>query len=177
MRLIFITAIILLFQFPALSQKSIKNYIHDSNKIAFTYHFNTVPYKVNNLKDSKEIDFINYSDEGKPGQYSLPAKELFIALPSFSKAKIKLIPLKTKNIQGIPKRNPRVISESDTSVAYDYFTSSEYSNKSSIKPLYVVKGYLWIKNYYCVHITVYQYRFNNSNILEELNDVKFQILI
>ena len=160
------------------SQVRLTKYSKNYNKISFNYEFNSI--KIIKHKDNNginKIEFENYINETLPGDYSLPHKELFIALSSYSKVTVNIIPQKINRIKGIPKLNPIIKMESDTSLIYDYTNQNKLNNSAIIKPLFRVNGYLWIGNYYCVHITVNQYRFNNQDIIEELSKAKIQIKI
>ena len=161
-----------------LPQNRINNYVHSNNKISFNYEFNSI--KIIKHKESNgryKIEFKNYINEALPGEYALPTKELFIALPAYSKVIVNVIPKKINKIKGIPQINPAIKMESDSSIFYDYTNQNKLNKSAVIKPLFSVKGYLWIGNYYSVQVTVNQYRFNNQDIIEELNKAEIQIKI
>jgi len=175
----FLILIILFFTLSViLPQNKLDNYKTTTSQISFIYTFKTIKYKKQKAINGRtEILFGNYQDESEPGNFSLPAKELFIALPSYSKVTVNIIPEKINKIKGIPQINPAVKMESDSSVIYNYSDGNKPNKPAVIKPLFSVKGYLWIGNYYSVHITVNQYRFNNRDIIEELNQAEIQIKI
>ena len=169
-----IIIVILLYNcFYILPQNLIKNYNYSKNKIKFSVVLKPTEYVTNIKNGLKRIQFINFFDESKPGSYSLPKKEFFISLPAYSKVTVNVIPKKINKIQGIPKTNPALSSINDSSFAYDFKIDKIKSN--NIEPLYKVDGYLWIRNYYCVQITVNQYRYNNNDIIEELNEMEVEL--
>ena len=168
--------IILLFNcFFILPQNLIKNYNHSEYYIKFKLLLKPTEYVINNKNGLKEIDFKNYFDESKPGKFSLPSKEIFISLPAYSKVLVNIIPKKTKKIQGIPRTNPSINLLNDSTTVYNYNFKNETITSKTVKPLFEVKGYLWIRNYYCVHISINQYRYNNNDIIEELNELEIEL--
>jgi len=172
-RIIFI--ILLYNSFFILPQNLIKNYNQSENNIKFNVNLKSVEYSINNKNGLREIEFKDYLDESKPGNYSLPSKEIFISLPYYSKVTVNLIPQKVNKIKGIPKINPILSALNDSSSVYNYDYTNENITSKKIEPLFKVQGYVWIRNYYCVHITINQYRYNNYDIIEELNEMEVEL--
>ncbi len=159
------------------SQNLLKNYKGSTGKIQFTYELKAVNY--NSLKNQgvTTIEFKNYLNESKPGEYILPQREIYISLPAYSKVDIQVIPKKVRRIKGIPSVNPVITLESDSCLQYQFNSKENLDRQYSIKPLVEIKGYLWIRNFYCVRILINQYRFNNVDIIEELNEAEFKLSI
>ncbi len=159
----------------SLSFSQLKNYIENDREISFSYSLPPLKYVYQqNSSGSQVVSFMGYTDESKPGEYSLPKQEIFIALPFYTTASVEIFPEKTGKIKGKPNINPLIIPESDTSVSYlnSEFTNLTAKNKN---PLILFKGYLWIKNYYCLHLSVQHYDYTGGNEITELQEVKISI--
>ncbi|HKI77598.1 MAG TPA: C25 family cysteine peptidase, partial [Ignavibacteriaceae bacterium] len=122
------------------------------------------------------IEFSDFEDVSNPGIYALPSREVFIALPSFSKISLKVTPLLENKIQGIPRINRLAKLKNDSSLTYQSVPLN-FVKINSMPPLFEIKGYLWIRNYYCVDIKINQYRYNNTDIISELKKAGIEITI
>jgi hypothetical protein len=165
-----ITFLLVLFYNVVFPQAILRNYNQTYNNLSFDVELVPASYTVNTDSYGKRIvKFQNYIDESLPGQYALPQKDLFIALPAYSKAKVSLNAKASERIQGIPYSNPLVVSESDSSLKYieskELDNPEKYIYKSN-NTLFEIKGYLWIRDYYCVHLRIRPYQYNNSDYIE-----------
>jgi len=159
------------------SQIKIENYKHNSNQIKANIIINSLEYKkTKNSSGNFNIEFSDFEDVSNPGTYALPSREVFIALPSFSKISLKVTPLFENKIQGIPRINRQVKLKNDSSLTYQSVPLN-FSKINSMPPFFEIKGYLWIRNYYCVDIKINQYRYNNTDIISELKKAGIEITI
>ncbi len=168
---------ILLFGRELFPQLKVESYSQSGSNISFELSLNPL-HKTSSVNTSGQniISFGNYYDESHPGNYALPSREIFIALPSFSRAEINVIPLAENRIEGVPAINPSVSLLNDSTLEYqktEHLLNKNYSAGS----LFKVRGYLWIRDYYCVALQLNQYRFNGADIINELKKVKINIKI
>jgi hypothetical protein len=154
-------------------QISINNYRQSLNKIEFEINLPGLPYQKNIKGDGLYVDFNNYMDESNPGSSALPGRDIIIALPSYSTVSVSLNPLVKNKIKGKPDINPGISLGKAGEVLY---TRQKGNYVSAIKNILEIKGYLWIKNYYCVHIRINQYLASND-IIEELQKGKLSLQI
>ncbi|MGA7836552.1 MAG: C25 family cysteine peptidase [Ignavibacteriaceae bacterium] len=168
--------IIIMFSINILPQIKVENIKQSTDQISFLLNLNSIPYsKIKNKKNIETVTFKNYINESDPGLNALPDRTIFIALPAFSKVKVTLTPTLVNKINGIPKKNPFVSLKNDSTINYNY--NPTISTANNFQPLYKIMGYLWIRNYYCVEIKINQYRFNNTDIIEELKKASLQIIV
>jgi len=167
---------VILISVTALPQTRISSYSQNTNSIKIDIELSSLNYNVlTNSSNDKIISFINYSNESRPGDFALPSRELIIALPSYTRVNVNVTPLESFKIKGIPERNPEAYLKNDSTIGYN--NNFNLPKNSAIKPLFEIRGYLWIKNYYCVDIRLNQYRFNNSDIIEELQKAGISIAL
>ena len=168
---VFISLIILSNSFP---QVVIKNYNQtNNNRIDCEINFSTIPYNKTISGTDNIIDFNGYRNESAPGGPALPKRSILIALPSYSKVSVILNPVVINRIKGKPVTNPSVLLNQDGEVVYKNQKETTVSNKQD---LIQIKGYLWIRNYYCVNLEVSQYQSNN-NIIEEIQKGKLSFTL
>jgi len=123
---------------------------------------------------TKNINRDIFYDLSKPGEYALPYKEIFIAIPSNSTIEI------TSNIIELNKYkfnlgfNPKpiLLSENATSISFD---NLEYK-PLKLKPTIEMLGYLWIDKKYCAHLRINQYDYNDfEKIITEVSQLEINI--
>ena len=157
--------------YPIYPQNSINNYQETNNIIEFELNLSSVSH-TNTIKGTEVfVNFNNFQDESLPGRNALPSKDIIVALPSYSSITADLKALAENKIKGKPVINSSVSTTDNKSVTY-----KEVPGKGNNlqKNLLEIKGYLWFRNYYCVHLKIYQYTSNND-IIEELQRVKLTL--
>lgn len=160
-----------IFTFTLYSQAKIENYKQNGSIISFELSIKSLnKTAIQDLSGETAVGFNNYFDESKPGSYALPSGEIFIALPSYSKVNIKVLPVSEDRIKGRPLLNPNLKLLNDSTLTY--YPATIKQNYKNDNRLFRLKGYLWIKNYYCVDLELNQYRFNNSDIISQLKKIK-----
>lgn len=157
--------------YPIYPQISINNYQESNNIIEFELNLSSIP-RSNILKGTDVlINFNNFQDESLPGRNALPSKDIIIALPSYSKITAQLTTLSANKIKGKPVINSSVSSTDNKSLIYKDVPAKGNGLQHN---LIEIKGYLWFRNYYCVHLKIYQY-VSNNDIIEELQRVKLTL--
>ncbi len=167
---VFLFLFIINCSFP---QVIIKNYSQTSNKIECELSLSSIPYQ--NTKSGTEtlVSFNGYINEAAPGTPAFPTRSIIIALPAYSKVSVLLTPITVNKIKGKPVINPTVSVNNEGELVYKNQKETTFSNqRASVK----IKGYLWIRNYYCVNLEINQYQSNN-NIIEELQKGKLSFTL
>jgi hypothetical protein len=172
MKKILLTAFsFLIVIYPLYPQNSINNYQETNNTIEFELNLSPVPH-FNTVKGTDIlINFNNYQDESKPGGNALPSRDFIIALPSYTKVTAEITTLAENKIKGKPIINSSVSTTDNKSIIYKEVPAKGNNIQTN---LIEIKGYLWFRNYYCVHIKIYQY-LSNNDIIEELKKVKLTL--
>ena len=114
-------------------------------------------------KNRNIINFYNAADESIPNSPILPSKTFFIAIPPNSKVKVSIFDAKISKINSvIPRSNPRVIQESDSSLTYSEtkISADYYQNNIYPKSEFEIVGYTWMRDYYCAIIKINTHRYN-----------------
>jgi len=167
--------LIILFLISAISFPQIINNYQETNKrVSFQIKLNTVAFSIRSDENGKTVEFKNYIDESDPGGFALPSKEIIIALPSFSKVSVDFFVSNINRIEGKPTVNPDIELKEDGTVSYKKVKSN--LNSSLHKNPVEIKGYLWVKGYYCVHLKINQYQYNND-IIEEISEGNLSVNI
>lgn len=177
---------LIIFGDVALTQDILTNYSQTYNSLSLDVELKSVNCQlITDTYGNKVVKFENFQDESQPGQFALPKKDLFIALPAYSRVKVNLVVKVKEKIQGIPSVNPYVSLYTDSSLKYTEaryledldFSKPVHNQQNVSNNLFEVKGYLWIRDYYCLHIGVNQYRYNNSDFIEFLKSIHLDINI
>src|ERR1035437_6751284 len=157
--------------YPIYPQISVNNYQETNNKIEFELNLSSVPH-TNTVKGTDIlVNFNNFQDESLPGRNALPSRDIIIALPSYSKITADLTTLSANKIKGKPVINSSVSTTDNKSINYkEVSATGSRLNQSLIE----IKVYLWFRNYYCVHLKIYQY-LSNNDIIEELQKIKLTL--
>lgn len=170
-KILFITFSFLIVIYPTYPQNSINNYQETNNIIEFELNLPSVPHTNMQKGTDKLVNFNNFQDESRAGRSALPSKDIIIALPSYSKVTANLTTLSENKIKGKPIINSAVSTTDNKSVIYkDIPTKVNTVNQNLVE----IKGYIWFRNYYCVHLKIYQY-LSNNDIIEELSKVKLSL--
>src|ERR1035437_1761892 len=157
--------------YPIYPQNSINNYQETNNIIEFELNLSSIPH-TNTLKGTNLlVNFNNFQDESLPGENALPSRDILIALPSYSKITASLTTISANKIRGKPIINSSVSTTDNKSVIYKEVPAKGNNLQQN---LIEIKGYLWFRNYYCVHLKIYQY-LSNNDIIEELQRVKLTL--
>jgi hypothetical protein len=170
-KFLYITFSFFIVIYPIYPQNSINNYQETNNIIEFELNLFPVSH-INSLKGTEVlVNFNNYQDESQPGRNALPSKDFIIALPSYSKVTAELTSLAENKIKGKPFINSAVSTIDNKSVIYK---EVPFNGNNLQTNLIEIKGYLWFRNYYCVHLKIYQY-LSSNDIIEELQKVKIKL--
>lgn len=153
--------ILLLFSIFLLSnsvfpQPELKSETITGNRYALSITLPEIKNYTYQRESTTFISFPGFQDEGKPGEFILPAQDIFIAVPQNSNPSVKVLVNRRTKINAYPEINPKVRSVGDSLVIYEQ-TEPVLRLKSAF---YEVKGYLWIDNIYCLHLKVYVYSFD-----------------
>lgn len=153
------------------AQTKLQNEKMDGNKITTMFKTN-LNYSVKK-ENNKNVFFVkDYADESAPGDVSLPSNDVFISLPVVDNPQVNFSIVSKKKINAIPKFNDVVELTENKELKYSKATVLKNSKTSHFK----VKGYLWIKNNYCLHIQVVPAIFLSSqNVIELVEDFKVEL--
>src|SRR5690606_5189101 len=151
----------------------------NDNSYSFELQFQKENYKISEGEHNKVITFDNYFDESKPGEFILPQKEIFIAVPYNSNPQINLTITGSNNINAVPEINPAVLYDRKNN-RFNY-TQTDFAGKPDDK-FYKVKGFLWIGNNYCLHLSLknifYDYEKRSTTEINQLKlELKFDKLV
>lgn len=104
-----------------------------------------------NEKDGKQtLSYHGYSDPSKAGELALPTFDIFIAIPHGTKPDVNLTPEEKVFYNAYPELNPAV-SVFNSEVLY---VTQNQLKKNSNSKLFINKGYLWIGENYCLHLSL-----------------------
>lgn len=134
-----------------------------------------------NFRDEKQNqftirDYYDFTDESASREYKLPSREIIVAIPPESRPNISMISATQKNYHGvIPTLNPSIEIINDSVIT---LKKVEYANRvlsNQTKQSLEIKGYFWLRDFYCVHIKVNTHQFDElSNQLTELKDIRLK---
>jgi hypothetical protein len=172
-KFVYITFSFFIVIYPLYPQNSINNYQETNNTIQFELNLSPVSHTNSFKGNDILVNFSNFQDESLPGQNALPTKDIIIALPSYSKITADLTTVNVNKIKGKPVINSSVSTTDNQSLIYKEVPAAGNNVQQN---LIEIKGYLWFRNYYCVHLKIYQYQSNND-IIAELQKVKLTLRI
>lgn len=92
----------------------------------------------------------NQFDESKPGIFNTMYADIFIAIPANSKPDVQYNEVESIVLNALPTINPTVYNETGELKYSDY----EGPVIKEREEIFTVKGYLWIENFYCLHLKV-----------------------
>jgi hypothetical protein len=134
---------------------------------------NEIPFKLEKEDNKNIIKFYGFMDESKPGEFILPSKDVFINIPVNTSPSIKLIPINSTEINALPSLNPNVIRIDDSTKIYSEINEPVLTLNEN---LFEIKGYLWISDYYCIHISVKPFYYDyNKRATIKLDEYKIQL--
>lgn len=121
-------------------------------------------------------DYYEFTDESSSGKFKLPSIDLIVAIPPYSEPHISIISsAEEKYYYVIPVLNPALQMINDSTVT---MKEVEYTDrKIADKPIKVIeiKGYFWLRDFYCVHVKINSHQFDErNNLLTELRDIKLK---
>ncbi len=177
-RVLFLTWIIILISFKIFSQTKVENLIQTQNEISFD--LSLLPLKYTIEKDNYQqnvISFSGYMDEAKPGNYYLPTRIIFVELPSVSSIQISSSITNYQKIQGVPSINPLVTAVNDSLLVYQNYNRPVSLEKNASTSAVELAGFTWIRDYYCAVLKIHQYQYNNSDFIQQINNIHLTLKI
>ncbi len=135
-------------------------------------------FKYRNVKKGNFFirDFYEFTDESQPGEFKLPKFNLLLAIPPNSNPDIQLVDKQShfdKNV--IPAINPKTELDTNEVLVYEEMDFQKLK-PSAAHNTFVVNGFFYLRNIYCVSITIYPYRFDqNTNDLELIDELELKI--
>jgi hypothetical protein len=111
------------------------------------------------------IEFPNQFNEAQPGSFYVPNSEIFIAIPNNTNPSVTIKSKEVLNIPAIPVINPEVIRINNNVIEYNYI---ENAREADFFELFKVKGFIWIGDNYCIHISI-----NNFHVIPERRSTSF----
>ena len=163
MKLLFTVLITIFSSILNFSQQKNVSVENRDDGIDINVVFSKQPYSKNISGTRSLIEYINFSDESSQGAPALPSKTYFVAIPPYSKIKLRLEnPIFNSISNAEIKLNPTVFLSEDSSLTYkksnpdlSKFTADEYPSK-----VIEVIDYTWIRDYYCAVIKVNTHIYN-----------------
>ncbi|MCF8413345.1 MAG: hypothetical protein K9G44_08025 [Melioribacteraceae bacterium] len=133
------------------SQVSISNEKVKSRLYSFEVETNFNEYSLlGKSNGSKIIKFDNYLDESKSTFFTLPRRDVFVAIPPNSKPTVNFRVLENETLDALPPVNP-VLTQMDSETII-YKEAGEFNLE--IPPQLEVKGYLWLGDNYVIHLSL-----------------------
>ncbi|MEM4396976.1 MAG: hypothetical protein QXR30_04970, partial [Candidatus Woesearchaeota archaeon] len=167
MRILLIFILVLSFAFQINAQKIIENY-----QTGYLIKFETQPevFTKNTESDLKNLDFIYYTDESRPGFPKLPSKLMYIAIPPNSEVYAIIEKLYQSEFSDVlVETNPRVELNDDTVLVYK---KTNYKDVLFDEPFYPKEeielvNYTWIRDFYvaAIRINTHRYSLNNKKLI------------
>ncbi len=154
--------ILLFFSFLLVNGQTLKKETINGNIYSLNIQ-NNINFSIIEQSGNKRILFDNFIDESKPGELSLPSHDLFFAIPNNSTPKLEIVTVKSRIEQCIPLINPIVEKINDSTIIYN-----ESQHKRALYPIYHLNGYTFINGYYCMHVKVYPFKFNEQSNQTEI---------
>ncbi|MBX2975913.1 MAG: T9SS type A sorting domain-containing protein [Ignavibacteriaceae bacterium] len=116
-------------------------------------------YSLKEIDGKTSLVFNSLFDESIAGNFYTPSSDIFIAIPKNSNPKIQFNSITKEVISALPLVNP-LISRFDNNITYQYNLSpielTEYAP-------FIVKGYLWIEDNYCLHLSINPFEIDYSS--------------
>ncbi len=170
--LISIIYIIISSYSTSFGQMKLQNTTWDNNTFTFDILFNE-QFTIKNDDKNKIFEFLNSLDISKPGSPELPIKTVYVAIPPESKVDISLMNQQYQTYSSSSVEiNPSVKKLNDSTLEYEsqnlrkeYFQSEQYPQIE-----YIIKGYIWLRDYYCAVIEINPVTYN-----WKLNQVKLML--
>ncbi len=116
-----------------------------------------------------DTDWSEFFNPSEPGSPILPHYDIFISLPIIENPTLQYSIIELNTINKTPELNKEFYIASDSTI-----NSKNASYKKVIKPFLEIKGYLWINDYYCMHLEINPVKYDNKNEIIEFVD-KFNI--
>ncbi|MFO7446925.1 MAG: C25 family cysteine peptidase, partial [Ignavibacteriaceae bacterium] len=151
LRLLFL---LLLLSVPAFGQVKIIDENISGTGYTLKVKLESHPYEIKTFNGKSLILFPPEISEYTHSNLILPARDIFIAVPPGSKPSIAVTPVVTKLITAEPELTPIANAVNDSTIKY---TKRENPDRFPDKKSFEIKGYLWLRNNYVVHIQLNQY--------------------
>jgi hypothetical protein len=154
------------FSISLFAQYRVDSYKETGNEIRFEVSPELVPLA--KLTDDIQTKLMSYYDESRPGELSLPAKSLFVAIPPGSGVTVdfRIIESSVENFN--PSINPEATLTKDTTIKLNF--EPPLVAKQAVKPAIEVLGYFELKGVRVVHLRLNQYSFQPATA--ELTTIK-----
>lgn len=150
-------------------------YVSFVSKNSFQITIKNRDYAFTESKYGKFVvrDYIDFTDESKSGKYKLPSRDLIVAIPPHSVPKVSLNSFTEKKIWNvIPSINLKLEMIDDSTFLIKEFTHREKISEELDKQTIEIKGYFWLREFYCIHIKIHTHKFEErESVLTELNDI------
>lgn len=137
-------------------------------------HYNFSEKQINQFRI---LDYYDYTDESLSGYFKLPYQELLLAIPPESKANVYIkSSAENKYVNIIPALNPAVdVINDSTTVLRELDYSERKIGEHNPTPI-EVKGYLWLRDFYCIHLKIHTHQYDEkNNSLTELSNIILQV--
>jgi hypothetical protein len=121
-------------------------------------------------------DYYEFTDESSSGKFKLPSRDLIVAIPPNSRPHISVISSTEKKYYNVvPALNPalEIINDSTINMKEVEYANRKIGDKPN--PEIEIKGYFWLRDFYCVHVKINSFQFDEkSRLLTELKDIKLK---
>lgn len=135
-------------------------------------------YVIDSSNAYRQIDFIDFTDPSKPGEYKLPSQNLIFAIPPNSNPSFKMLSKKEKFLENtIPEINPRAIKLNDSTLVYENAEANTQLLKNISKPIVELGQKFWFRDFYCVEVRINSHQFDpstNSIIIYENVEIELE---
>lgn len=174
-RFIFSIALLHLFVTNLFSQEKNKVFVKENS---FEIVLENLEYRFTDEQKGRFTirDYYDYTDESNSGSYKLPWREIIAAIPAGSKPNVSVASVKENKISNvIPKLNPAIELINDSTVNTYELDYNQRKHINFTQPLIENKGYLWFRDFYCIHLRINTHQFDESqNLLTEISDIRLK---
>ncbi|RJP58323.1 MAG: hypothetical protein C4543_08420, partial [Ignavibacteriales bacterium] len=135
-------------------------------------------YVIDSSNAYRQIDFIDFTNPSKPGEYKLPSRNLIFAIPPNSIPSLKILSKKERILENtIPQINPRVIKLNDSTLVYENAEVNTQLLKNITKPIVELGQKFWLRDFYCIEVKINSHQFDpssNSIIIYENVEIELE---
>ncbi len=150
-----------------------QNHVTSVQGSTFFITIDTSAYNYTDTAKGKFIvrDYYNFSNPSLPGTYTLPYRNIILAIPPYSKPVVQVVNKQETILQNyVPATNPQSALTNDSTII---FKNIGYKNIENYKPQNIVEvvGYFWYRDFYCVNLRINDCYFdqNSSRIVQYKN--------
>lgn len=148
------------------------------NSFQFTISTPDYDYVIDSSNVYRQIDFIDFTNPSKPGEYKLPSRNLIFAIPPNSDPALKILSKKEKVLENtIPAINPKAIKLNDSTLVYENAETNTQLFKNNSKPIVELGQKFWFRDFYCVEVRINSHQFDpstNSIIIYENVEIELE---